>query len=119
MDCKSFPLPGRRSLSTRPDGPRTWPPANQPGSLAARALPRADNGMLVFSLYSKMLVVSRSLLPCEFLAGLLLAFAPGWLSVGAADHQVSKLPPQQLVQEAVENELAANRTAPMHFLFKD
>jgi hypothetical protein len=39
--------------------------------------------------------------------------------VSAADHPFSKLPPQQLVQEAVGNELAANRTAPMHFLFKD
>lgn len=66
-----------------------------------------------------MLVVSRTLVPCEFLAGLVLAFAPGLVSVGAADHQFSKLPPQQLVHEAVENELAANRTASMHFLFKD
>lgn len=79
----------------------------------------ADNGVLVFSLYSKMLVVSRALLHRKFLAGLLVALALGWVPGSAEDRHLSKLSPQQLVHEAVENELAANRTAPIHFLFKD
>jgi len=74
--------------------------------------------MLVFSLYSKMLVVSRAL-HCEFLAGLLVACALGWAPASAADNQFSKLSPQQLVHEAVQNELAASRAASTHFLFKD
>src|SRR5215469_4104109 len=75
--------------------------------------------MLVLSFYSKMLVVRRAWLHREFLAGLLLAFVLGWVPGSAANSQSSKLSPQQLVHEAVENELAANRTAPIHFLFKD
>lgn len=75
--------------------------------------------MLVLSLYSKMLVVSRASLHFQFLAGLLLASAVGQARVGAADNQASKLSPQQLVHQAVENELAANRVSSMHFLFKD
>lgn len=66
-----------------------------------------------------MLVVSQSPLHREFLVALLLAFALGWAPLGAVDHQVSKLSPQQLVHEAVENEMAANRATSIHFLFKD
>ena len=78
-----------------------------------------DNGMLVLSFYSKMLVVSRAWLHREFLAGLLVAFALAPVPGSAADRPLSKLSPQQLVHDAVENELAANRAAPIHFLFKD
>ena len=66
-----------------------------------------------------MLVVRRSSLHREFLVGLLLAFALESAPVGAADQPFSKLSPQQLVHDAVENELAANRAASVHFLFKD
>jgi len=48
-----------------------------------------------------------------------VALVLGWAPVSAADNQVPKLPPQQLVREAVDNELAANRAAAVHFLFKD
>jgi hypothetical protein len=66
-----------------------------------------------------MLVVSRAPLHREFVFGLLVAFVLAWVPVSAADNQIPKLSPQQLVREAVENELAANRAAPSHFLFKD
>ena len=66
-----------------------------------------------------MLMVSRALLHREFVSGVLVAFVLGWVPVSAADTQFAKLSPQQLVREAVDNELAASRTASTRFLFKD
>lgn len=55
----------------------------------------------------------------EFLAPFLVAFMLSWVPGSAADNRLSNLSPQELVHEAVENELAANRTASIHFLFKN
>lgn len=82
------------------------------------ALACAYNGVPLLRFYSKMLPVTGTQVHRQ-LVSYLLVFALAGIPGARAEDQAPKLSPQQLVREAVQNELNANRVASMHFMFKD